>query len=552
MEVDYSATAPAADQEAAAPAADQETAARPAGAVITDEDYGEKPEAEETPESIALANSCDKIPVTGIPPSRYCPTHKNIRNIVEGGDRVDISKSRKAKMPSATQSKNWGAGMACAGTSKKCTIVPSNFFGPIPGIEVGQSWKFRAQVAEDGVHRPIVAGIAGTRNKGGCVSIVLAAGYPEDVDNGDEFLYTGSGGRELKTGNRRTAPQTSDQQLTRMNEALAFCCKAPLNAKKGGDAKGAWREGKPIRVVRSSKALTHHKDSPYPPKVGNRYDGIYKVVRYWQEAGATGFKVWRYLMRRDDTTPAPWTKEGAELIKKKGLKIVEGPNKSKENSEEAAEGAEGEEGEEGEEENEDEEEGDTKGKGKGTAKAKPKAKSTGKKRAADDDDEEPVASGFASGSSKKKKVEFKLDNDLVKLIKADSIASGGIPSNARAWGDVMEAVKNGSVENVRDLMLKVEEAFTCTVCLELVKDPVTTLCQHNACKECISRACKSTTEENSCPNCRSPLAGPDGATQSLPVNARLVAAFKKLMPAYASTGKGSVRVASAKPKPKTT
>ena len=35
-------------------------------------------------------------------------------------------------------------------------------------------------------------------------------------DNGDSFFYTGSGGRDL-SGNKRTAEQSCDQQLTRMN-----------------------------------------------------------------------------------------------------------------------------------------------------------------------------------------------------------------------------------------------------------------------------------------------------------------------------------------------
>ncbi len=30
------------------------------------------------------------------------------------------------------------------------------------------------------------------------MSLVLSGGYEDDVDNGDEFTYTGSGGRELK------------------------------------------------------------------------------------------------------------------------------------------------------------------------------------------------------------------------------------------------------------------------------------------------------------------------------------------------------------------
>jgi len=51
---------------------------------------------------------------------------------------------------------------------------------------------------------------------------VLSGGYEDDVDNGDEFLYTGSGGRDL-SGNKRTALQSCDQELTRYNRyAMQF------------------------------------------------------------------------------------------------------------------------------------------------------------------------------------------------------------------------------------------------------------------------------------------------------------------------------------------
>lgn len=42
--------------------------------------------------------------------------------------------------------RDWGRGMACAGRAKECTIVPSNHFGPIPGVDVGTTWRFRFQV----------------------------------------------------------------------------------------------------------------------------------------------------------------------------------------------------------------------------------------------------------------------------------------------------------------------------------------------------------------------------------------------------------------------
>lgn len=45
------------------------------------------------------------------------------------------------------------------------------------------------------------------------------------------------------------------------------------------------------------------------------------MVKYWPEIGKCGYLVWRYLLRRDDMEPAPWTPEGMERIKKLGLAV---------------------------------------------------------------------------------------------------------------------------------------------------------------------------------------------------------------------------------------
>lgn len=133
--------------------------------------------------------------------------------------------------------------------------------------------------------------------------------------------------------------------------ALALNCSAPINDRKGAEAKD-WRSGKPVRVVRNVKGRKHSK---YAPAEGNRYDGIYKVsasgpasppavrpqtphvadagrcpqvVRYWPEKGKSGFLVWRYLLRRDDAEPGPWTKEGKDRIKKLGLTMQVRPGRA--------------------------------------------------------------------------------------------------------------------------------------------------------------------------------------------------------------------------------
>lgn len=77
---------------------------------------------------------------------RYCPSCKNDENeIVKAGGKLKVSKK---KTPASTSSskRDWGKGMACVARTKECKIVPSNHFGPIPGIEVGTCWLFRVQV----------------------------------------------------------------------------------------------------------------------------------------------------------------------------------------------------------------------------------------------------------------------------------------------------------------------------------------------------------------------------------------------------------------------
>lgn len=44
-----------------------------------------------------------------------------------------------------------------------------------------------------------------------------------------------------------------------------------------------------------------------------------QIVKYWPEKGKSGFTVWRYLLRRDDPIPAPWTKEGKKRAEQLGL-----------------------------------------------------------------------------------------------------------------------------------------------------------------------------------------------------------------------------------------
>lgn len=73
--------------------------------------------------------------------------------------------------------------------------------------------------------------------------------------------------RRIYKGNKRTARQTRDQTLTKMNKALAINCNAKFNPRVGATAE-YWKDGIPVRVVRNYKLA---KFSKYAPKQGNRY-----------------------------------------------------------------------------------------------------------------------------------------------------------------------------------------------------------------------------------------------------------------------------------------
>ncbi|XP_044258582.1 E3 ubiquitin-protein ligase UHRF1-like [Tribolium madens] len=379
--------------------------------------------------------SCLIPPLSAVPTEEwYCPDCKiDDSEIVKAGEKLKTSK-KKMKMPSYKgANRDWGKGMACVGRTSECTIVPKDHYGPVPGVEVGTCWKFRVQVSEAGIHRPHVAGIHGRENDG-AYSLVLSGGYEDDIDNGEEFYYTGSGGRDL-SGNKRVNGQSCDQKLTRMNKALALNCNVKFNDKTGGEAID-WRKGKPVRVVRNYKLRKHSK---YAPLDGNRYDGIYKVVKYYPQKGKSGFIVWRYLLRRDDPVPAPWVQGGREfeMIYPPGYQEAEALKQDQDNKK----------------------------------KRKHQESSNNLKE-------------------KKTKIEpYKLTPEIEQMIKDDH-------ENKKLWVECKEVLREGKLK----FLNKVEELFICVCCQEIVFEPITMSCKHNVCKRCLKRS--FTAQIYVCPCCR--------------------------------------------------
>jgi len=143
--------------------------------------------------------------------------------------------------------------------------MSENFFGEIPGIQVGDVFKNRVELSEAGIHRPPIAGIWGSQETG-AYSIVLSDGYEDDIDQLDYILYTGHGGQD-----ESRSKQVKDQEFTRGNKALAINMEEQL----------------PVRVNRGHQV-------EYGPQSGYRYDGIYYVKNFYKEKGKSGFFIYRY------------------------------------------------------------------------------------------------------------------------------------------------------------------------------------------------------------------------------------------------------------------
>jgi len=143
-------------------------------------------------------------------------------------------------------------------------------FGEIEGIGEGHWFEGRKEMMPTSFHRSWGRGIDGNA-KEGTAAIVLSGGYEDDKDLGDEIVYTGAGGNDTNSGK-----QISDQTWANTGNA---------------GLQKSMNEGLPVRVIRG-----HNHKSPYSPKSGYKYAGLYSVVDAWQEIGRSGFKICRFRL----------------------------------------------------------------------------------------------------------------------------------------------------------------------------------------------------------------------------------------------------------------
>ncbi|KZV53910.1 histone-lysine N-methyltransferase, H3 lysine-9 specific SUVH6-like [Dorcoceras hygrometricum] len=194
----------------------------------------------------------------------------------EGNSREFEKKSKRIDLVSAKIIKHKG----------KEVNTDKLMFGQVPGVEVGDEFQYRVELAIVGIHRLYQAGIDWMKVNGEPVatSIVASGAYSDDLENADVLIYSGQGGNVVgKT------KQPEDQKLERGNLALRNSISA----------------GTPVRVVRGWKETKTIDPTDSRPKTVTIYvyDGLYTVTRYWTEVGPRGKQVFMFELRRNPGQP---------------------------------------------------------------------------------------------------------------------------------------------------------------------------------------------------------------------------------------------------------
>ncbi|XP_043697620.1 histone-lysine N-methyltransferase, H3 lysine-9 specific SUVH6-like [Telopea speciosissima] len=185
-------------------------------------------------------------------------------------------------------------------------VNTEKFIGPVPGVEVGDEFHYRVELAIVGIHGPFQSGIESMEKDGKVLatSVIASGGYPDDMDNSDVLIYSGQGGRPM--GGKKQK-QAEDQKLTRGN----------LGLKNSMDAETV------VRVTRGFKDISSSDSADSKGKITMTYtyDGLYLVEDYWTESSCYGTSIFKFKLRRIPGQPELAWKE---LKKSRKSKVREG------------------------------------------------------------------------------------------------------------------------------------------------------------------------------------------------------------------------------------
>ncbi|PIA64656.1 hypothetical protein AQUCO_00100249v1 [Aquilegia coerulea] len=190
--------------------------------------------------------------------------------------------------------------------NNKWVNTGKQILGAVPGVEIGDEFHFRAELAIVGLHHPFQAGIdfSVRSNKLLATSIVAAWCYADDVKYSDVLVYLGIGGNP--TGKDK---KPEDQKLEGANLSL----------------KNSMDEGTPVRVIRGFKE-TREKGKGLLSTRGKlvttyTYDGLYLVEKYWKEKNGHGTDVFKFQLRRTPGQPELPVEELKKSTKTRVLRV---------------------------------------------------------------------------------------------------------------------------------------------------------------------------------------------------------------------------------------
>ncbi|CAK9231570.1 unnamed protein product [Sphagnum troendelagicum] len=175
---------------------------------------------------------------------------------------------------------------------KAVTKLPPLIVGKVPGIEVGDMYNYRHEMALVGLHHLPNVGIAyrlDPKEKIPTATAVVICPngfYAENIDEGHKVVYCGQGGRLDRAQSSRI---TEDQKYEKGNKALCLNYERKL----------------PVRLIRAHRYVGG--SSTKAKLLGYTYDGLYKIVHKEHTLSPkSGTLVYKFeLARMQDQPPIP-------------------------------------------------------------------------------------------------------------------------------------------------------------------------------------------------------------------------------------------------------
>ncbi|XP_016487039.2 histone-lysine N-methyltransferase, H3 lysine-9 specific SUVH5-like [Nicotiana tabacum] len=148
-------------------------------------------------------------------------------------------------------------------------------FGHVPGVEIGDQFRFRAELVVIGLHRHYIKGIdyVNINGKDVATAVVDSGRYDNEAISSQTFIYVGQGGNP-----KVSASKVEDQKLEGGNLAL----------------KNSMDLGYPVRVIGSRQRVKDQKSD-----IRYIYEGLYTVTKCSQERGPTGKFIFKFELKRN-------------------------------------------------------------------------------------------------------------------------------------------------------------------------------------------------------------------------------------------------------------